>query len=101
MLCEDGHTACIGQPAHQLACSIIAALNFVGISTNVGNAFSEALVPRDILQDKMFLNWWVNCLEKEPILLNYTVRLQYNLQGHPEGPGLWHKHINKIPKDDV
>ena len=96
------YTASVEQPAHRLTWSLIVALNFVGIGTDVGNAFAEALAPKETFYmkvDEVFLDWWVNCLGNDPIPLHYVIPIQHNLQGHPEGPRLWHKHINKSRRE--
>jgi hypothetical protein len=46
--------------------------------------------------DAQFLDWWVNCLGNEPIPHGWVIPILKNIQGHPEAPRLWHKHINRI-----
>jgi hypothetical protein len=51
--------------------------------------------------DNQFLHWWVNCLGNDPIPKGWVIPILCNLQGHPEAPQLWHKHINSIPANDL
>ena len=51
--------------------------------------------------DAAFRDWWVNCLGSDPVPPDYVIPIQHNLQGHPKGPHIWHKHIDKILKEDL
>jgi hypothetical protein len=46
--------------------------------------------------DEQFRDWWENCLGKPPIPRGWVIPILRNLQGHPEAPRLWHKHIDGI-----
>jgi hypothetical protein len=79
--------------------ALIAALNFVGLGIDVGNAFAEAPPPKDpfyMQVDAQFHDWWTQCLGKPPIPEGYVIPILKNLQGHPEGPRLWDTHIRGI-----
>jgi hypothetical protein len=43
-----------------------------------------------------FHDWWTKCLGRPPILKGWVIPILRNLQGHPEAPRLWHKHIDSI-----
>ena len=51
--------------------------------------------------DEPFLNWRVNYLGNDPIPLGWIIPILRNLQGHPEAPDLWQKHIDKILLDKL
>jgi hypothetical protein len=39
--------ACIEQPVHHLTWTLIAALNYIRIGVDIGNAFTKAPAPKD------------------------------------------------------
>jgi hypothetical protein len=89
----------VEQPAHRLTWALIAALNYVGLRCDVSNAFAEAPPPNKpfyMVADAQFCDWWENCLGNPPLPRGYVIPILRNLQGHPEAPRLWHKHINGI-----
>jgi hypothetical protein len=95
----ETYAACVEQPAHRLTWSLIAALNYIGHGCDVSNAFAEAPAPKEqfyMVVDDQFRDWWENCLGKEPIPRGWVIPILKNLQGHPEAPRLWHKHIDGI-----
>jgi len=66
---------------------------------DVSNAFAEAPAPDDpiyILPDAVFRDWWVNHKKREPFPAGWVCKVNYALQGHPEAPRLWEKHIDGI-----
>jgi hypothetical protein len=95
----ETYAACVEQPAHRLTWALIAALNYVGLGCDVSNAFAEAPPPKEpfyMVADAQFCDWWENCLGNPPLPRGYVIPILRNLQGHPEAPRLWHKHINGI-----
>ena len=65
----------------------------------MSNAFAKAPAPKEpfyMVVDEQFRDWWENCLEKPPIPHGWVIPILKNLQGHPEAPRLWHKHIDGI-----
>jgi hypothetical protein len=79
--------------------AVNTALNHIAIGIVVGNAYAEADRPEDnfyMIVDKQFHEWWTNCLEHPPIPYGQVILILKNLQGHPKGPRLWHKHIHGI-----
>ena len=95
----ETYAACVEQPAHRLIWALIAALNYIGLGIDVGNAFAEAPPPKDpfyMQVDSQFQEWWTQCLGKAPIPYGWVIPILKNLQGHPEGPRLWDTHIRGI-----
>jgi hypothetical protein len=60
------------------------------LGANTGNAFGEAP------PDDRFRQWWTEHKKGEPIPEGYVLPVNHALQGHPEAPRLWEKHIVKI-----
>jgi hypothetical protein len=46
--------------------------------------------------DDQFRAWWTECLNNDPIPEGYVLPVKHALQGHPEAPRLWEKHIVQI-----
>jgi hypothetical protein len=100
----ETYAACVEQPAHRVLWAVNTALNHIAIGIDVGNAYAEADGPEDkfyMIVDKQFQEWWTNCLGNSPIPYGQVIPILKNLQGHPEGPRLWHKHIHKIMLHDL
>ena len=101
---EETYAACLEQPAHRLTWAISAGLNYISIGCDVGNAFAEANGPKEVfymLVDDQFQEWWTKHLGREPIPNGYVIPIYKNLQGHPEAPRLWSKHIDHILQHDL
>jgi Reverse transcriptase (RNA-dependent DNA polymerase) len=93
----ETYAACVEQPIHRLAWAISAAINYICLGCNVSNAFAEAGPPGKpfyMYVDNQF--WWTKHLRRPPIPKGYVIPILKNLQGHPEAPRLWHKHIDNI-----
>eukprot|EP00980_Cylindrotheca_fusiformis_P005286 scaffold1135_cov105-Cylindrotheca_fusiformis.AAC.2 len=85
----DTYAVCVEQPAHQLTWSLVAALNYIAIGADVGNAFAEAAGPKDGLYmeaDDAFREWWTEHMKQPPIPRGYVVPILCNIQGHPKAP---------------
>jgi hypothetical protein len=86
--------------SERLFWALTAQLGLVAYGADVSNAFAEAPPPQHPLYmyiDDAFREWWTEHLNRPPIPKHYTVVQVYNaIQGHPESPRLWEKHINKI-----
>ena len=83
---------------------MIAALNYVALGCDIGNAFAEANGPAQqfyMRVDDQFQDWWTEHLGRPPIPRGYVIPILRNLQGHPEGPRLWDKHITGIIKEKL
>ena len=85
----------IGQRIFFAAC---AAENLVIYGSDASNAFAEASPPRqgiNLHTDRSFREWWV-WKGRPPLPDGYVVPLKSAMQGHPEAPRLWERHIDKI-----
>mmetsp|Transcript_41292 Transcript_41292/g.99474 ORF Transcript_41292/g.99474 Transcript_41292/m.99474 type:complete len:107 (+) Transcript_41292:2393-2713(+) len=88
--------------AHRLFWAIVANQNYICRGADVGNAFAEADGPEETFYmqvDDQFQEWWTQHLKKPPLPRDYVIPIRKNLQGHPEGPRLWNKHIDRIMRD--
>ena len=54
-----------------------------------------------MIVDKQFHEWFTDCLGNGPIPYGHVIPILKNIQGHPEGPLLWHKHIHGIMLNDL
>lgn len=100
----ETYAACLEQPAHRLAWALSAALNHVVCGCDVGNAFAEAEGPDKLFYmqvDPQFQQWWTEHLGKAPIQERWVIPILKNLQGHPEAPRLWSRHIDRILQDKM
>ena len=99
----ETYAACVEQPIHRLTWAILASMNYVGVGFDVSNAFAEAPPPDEqyyMKVDAQFRDWWES-QGRPPIPEGYVIPVMKNLQGHPLGPRLWGKHINKILVEDL
>jgi hypothetical protein len=65
---------------------------------DVLNAFAESPLPKQgffIYPDQAFHDWWVNKRGKSLIPEGHIISVLGAMQGHPESPRLWEKHINQ------
>jgi hypothetical protein len=95
----ETYAACVEQPAQRLYWSLVSCLSLVSYGTDVANAFGEAPPPEKPFYmhvDNQFREWWTDHLGNPPIPAGYVLPVLKNLQGHPEAPRLWHKHIHRI-----
>ena len=75
-----------------------AAENLLVYGSDASNAFAEAGPPRqgiNLFIDRSFREWWVS-KGRPPIPDGWVVPLLSAMQGHPESPRLWERHIDKI-----
>ena len=98
-----GHTYAnsLEQPAARLFWAIAAKQNLTVIGADVSNAFAEApppAAPTYVTIDDAFKDWWVNHKGRDPEALkpHYVLKVKHAIQGHPESPRLWEKHIDGI-----
>jgi hypothetical protein len=101
MMLAHTYTSCVQNPGARIFWSLAAlyaGMKVLGAGT--GNAyFSEApppIQPFFMAIDDQFYTWWTESLGREPILPRYVLPVKHALQGHPEAPHLWEKHIFKI-----
>jgi hypothetical protein len=69
------------------------------LGADAGNAFAEApppIQPFYMEIDEQFCTWWTECLGNDPIPEGFVLPGIHTLQGHPEAPRLWEKHIVAI-----
>ena len=96
---EHTYASCIDQNAARIFYATAAINNHIIIGADASNAFAETEGPKQeyyICPDAAFKNWWENCLKQEPIKDGQVIPILRNMQGHPEAPRLWSKHIHKI-----
>lgn len=97
-----GHTYAnaLDAASERLFWSIVADEGLIAIGADVTNAFAEAPPPKAPLYlyiDEAFREWWTEHLGNPPIPAECNVvRVHNAIQGHPESPRLWEKHIDKI-----
>ena len=100
-----GHTYAnaLDAASERLFWALVASEGLIAIGADVSNAFAEAPAPKAPLFlyiDESFRDWWTNHLGNEPIPPECkVVRVNNAIQGHPESPRLWEKHIDKILRD--
>ena len=73
--------------------------NSVIIAADATKAFGETDGPEQqyyIEPDSDFHNWWKKQLHKPPIPHGYVIPVMKNMQGHPEAPRLWSRHIDCV-----
>ena len=100
----ETYAVCVEQPVQRLYWALVASLNLTAIGCHVGNAFAEAPAPSQpfyMYIHKIFRDWWENCLGREPSPKGHVLKVNKALQGHPEAPRLWHKHIHRILKEEL
>ena len=101
-----GHTYAnsLDAASERLFWAIAAQEGLLVIGADVSNAFAEAPPPQAPLYlyiDEAYRDWWLQHLSRPPIPKEYTVvRVHNAIQGHPEAPRLWEKHIDQILKSE-
>mmetsp|Transcript_23363 Transcript_23363/g.33516 ORF Transcript_23363/g.33516 Transcript_23363/m.33516 type:complete len:1554 (+) Transcript_23363:3270-7931(+) len=101
----QGHTYAnsLDAPSERLFWAVVAKRGLIAIGADVSNAFAEApppVAPLYMFIDDAFRDWWVHHLKREPIPPECNVvRVCRAIQGHPESPRLWEKHIDNILKE--
>jgi hypothetical protein len=90
-------------PSERLFWAIAAKQGLIVVGADISNAFAEAPPPKAPLYlyiDDFFRKWWTEHLGNEPIPHHHKViRVNNAIQGHPESPRLWEKHIDAILRD--
>ena len=95
-----GHTYanCIEHTGTRLFYAASAVENLIVFGSDVSNAFGEAPGPAQgayLRPDRAFHNWWKK-KGRTPIPHGFVIPVQRAMQGHPESPRLWEKHIDGI-----
>jgi hypothetical protein len=96
------YASCIEQPGARIFWSLSALHGMTVLGADAGNAFAEApppIQPFYMAIDDQFRTWWTESMGNEPIPEGYVLPVKHALQGHPEAPRLWEKHIVKILAD--
>ena len=92
----------LDQTGSRIFYAAAAAENLVIYGADVSNAFGEADPPKQgffIYPDQAFREWWTEHLGNPPIPDGHVIPVLRAMQGHPESPRLWEKHIDKILRD--
>jgi hypothetical protein len=93
------YASCVEQPGARIFWSLSALHGMTVLGADAGNAFAEApppIQPFYMAIDDQFRTWWTESMGNEPIPEGYVLPVKHALQGHPEAPRLWEKHIVKI-----
>jgi len=94
------YTSSLDTTSERLFWAIAAQEGLVVVGADVSNAFAEAPPPDDPLYlyiDEAYREWWTEHLKLPPIPSPcQAVRVHNAIQGHPESPRLWEKHIHHI-----
>lgn len=90
-----------GTPDHisqRIFFAACAAENLLVYGSDASNAFAEANPPKqgiNLHADRSFREWWV-WKGRSPLPEGYVIPLLSAMQGHPEAPRLWERHIDRI-----
>ena len=93
----------VDAPSERLFWALVAKLGLVAVGADVSNAFAEADGPHAPVYmyiDDTYRDWWTNHLGRPPIPKDCNVvRVWKAIQGHPESPRLWERHIDRILRE--
>ena len=96
----ETYATCVEQPACRVYWAMTAQLCLIALGADAGNAFAEAppaTEPFYMRIDDQFREWcWTECKGCPPIPPGYVLPVNHALQGHPEAPRLWERHIHDI-----
>lgn len=96
---DETFASCVDRTGSRLFYAIAAAENLLVYGSDVSNAFGEAAPLKQgfyIRPDRAFREWWTEHKGFPPIPDGYVIPVLAAMQGHPESPRLWEKHIDKI-----
>lgn len=102
LVLDETYANCVDQSSARLFYAVAAAENHLIFGADVSNAFAEAPPPKQgfyILPDKAFHDWWVYHKHRPPIPPGHVIPINSAMQGHPESPRLWEKHVDSILRD--
>jgi len=101
-----GHTYAnsLDAASERLFWALVAQRSLIAVGADVSNAFAEADGPKQPVYimyiDDAYRDWWENHLGQPPIPKDCNaVRVHKAIQGHPESPRLWEKHIDRILRE--
>ncbi len=92
---------CVDQTSCRIFYALSAAENLLIYGSDVVNAFAEAPPPKQgffICPDKAFTDWWAS-KNRPPIPHSHVIPVKTAMQGHPELPQLWERHIDRIQRE--
>ena len=95
----ETYATCVEQPTCRLYWAVTASENLIAMGADAGNAFAEAppaTEPFYMRIDDQFREWWTEHMGRPPIPPGWVLPVNHALQGHPEAPRLWEKHIHGI-----
>ena len=95
----ETYATCVEQPACRVYWAMTAQACPIAMGADAGNAFAEAppaTEPFFMRIDDQFREWWTEYKGRPPIPPGYVLPVNHALQGHPEAPRLWERHIHDI-----
>jgi hypothetical protein len=95
---DDLYANALDQTGSRIFYALSAVENKLVYGADVSNAFGDARPPKQgffIRPDQAFKEWWI-LKGSAPIPEGYVIPLLAALQGRPESPRLWEKHIDCI-----
>eukprot|EP01082_Thalassiosira_pseudonana_P000781 g1142.t1 g1142 contig10:1468593-1470029(+) len=99
---DHTYANCVEQTGARIFYAASAVENLMIFGSDVSNAFSIAPSPKQgcyIRPDQAFHDLWTIHKRRPPIPPSYIIPVERAMQGHPECPRLWEKHIDSIIKD--
>lgn len=96
---DETYANCVNHTGTCIFYAARAAENLVIYGSDVSNAFGKAPLPQEgfyVYPDWAFHNWWTLHLNCPPIPPDHVVPVLKAVQGHPESPRLWERHIDVI-----
>ena len=96
---DQTYANCIDHTGARIFYAASAVENLIIFGSDVSNAFGEAPPPKQgcfIRPDRAFHDWWVLHLGNPPIPQGFVIPILAAIQGHPESPRLWEKHVDRI-----
>lgn len=92
------HANSLDQTGSRIFYGVFAAECLLIFGSCMSNAFGEAPPPKQgffIRPDAAFCEWWIS-KGREPIPDGWVIPVLAAMQGHPESPRRWEKHIDRI-----
>ena len=96
---DHTYANCVDHTGSRIFYAAAAAEDLIIFGSDVSNASGEAPPPKQgfyIRPDRAFHDWWVNHKKRLSIPPGYVISVLKAMQGHPESPRLWEKHIHGI-----
>ncbi len=99
---DETYANCLDQMSSCLFYGIAAAEILLLLGADVSYAFAEAPPPKQgfyIYPDRAFREWWVNHKHNPPLADGEVILILSAMQGHPESPCLWEKHVDAMLRE--